>query len=602
MSGPICEFVLVVSNALNQARGVAVIIHVRYRRIREPGRPSGRSRDRRADDGHARAPRAGRRRHLLRRAGGARVIAGCRSSTSPAAPSPCPTRTARSGSATTASSITSRALRARARGERPSLPHRPATPRAWSTSTRRRAPISSGRSNGMFALAIWDRNRGRLVLARDRMGQKPLYYGALARRRPRLRLGAQGDPGASGDQPRRSIAASLARYLFYEYVPAPYSIWRSLAQAPCGHVLTWEDGAVPRLAGTGIRPISGSEPRARLRRHGRAVLERVSRLGRAASAFGRTDRRLSVGRHRFVERRGRALRGRAGAERADVLDRLRGPQLRRERPRRAVARHLGTDHHERTFSVKTAYDLLPEVAAWLDEPFGDASILPTHLLSRFARERGQGRARGRRRRRAAGRLSDLRGRACGRVFPTVAAAGPGPGRRGGRPAAGRSSAISASTSSSSSFSAARPSRCRWPTSAGSARSPAPRSPGSWSTAIRSASSASTSAAPRRSTRLPDPLSRSLALYQDTYLPEDILTKVDRASMACGLEVRAPFLDAELVDFIQALPAVVQVRAKPDQAVAQARRGQPAAGVDPGSSQEGLRHPGGGLAARTAGPA
>ena len=46
--------------------------------------------------------------------------------------------------------------------------------------------------------------------------------------------------------------------------------------------------------------------------------------------------------------------------------------------------HLGTDHHERTFSVETAYDLLPEVAAWLDEPFGDASILPTHLLSRFA--------------------------------------------------------------------------------------------------------------------------------------------------------------------------------------------------------------------------
>ena len=51
----------------------------------------------------------------------------------------------------------------------------------------------------------------------------------------------------------------------------------------------------------------------------------------------------------------------------------------------AVAGFLGTDHHERTFSAETVLELLPEVTAWLDEPFGDASVLPTHLLSRFAR-------------------------------------------------------------------------------------------------------------------------------------------------------------------------------------------------------------------------
>ena len=83
----------------------------------------------------------------------------------------------------------------------------------------------------------------------------------------------------------------------------------------------------------------------------------------------------------------------------------------------------------------------------------------------------------------------------------------------------------------------------------------------------------------------DPLSRSLALYQDTYLPEDILTKVDRASMACGLEVRAPFLDAELVDLMQSLPPSFKFGRNRDQATAQAGRREPAAGLDPGSPQE-----------------
>ena len=160
------------------------------------------------------------------------------------------------------------------------------------------------RLNGMFALAIWDAKRGRLVLARDRMGQKPLYYGDL-----------EGGGLAFGSEPKAILAhpeirreidrASLARYLFYEYVPAPYSIWQSLRKLPCGHALTWEEG---RGSGLAILEFAGARPGgARLRSHGRAVLGTISRCGGSASALGRSHRRFLIRRRRFVERRRGAL-------------------------------------------------------------------------------------------------------------------------------------------------------------------------------------------------------------------------------------------------------------------------------------------------------
>ena len=207
------------------------------------------------------------------------------------------------------------------------------------------------------------------------MGQKPLFYGELP-----------GGGLAFGSEPKAVLAhpgigraldhASLARYLFYEYVPAPHSIWRSLQKLPRGHALCWEAGSIPRLADTGTRPIRLAA-RARLRDDGRAILDRASRLGRAAPALGRADRRLSLRRHRFLERRRRALRGRARTERPHFSIGFEDPSFDESRHARAVARHLGTDHHERTFSIETVYELLPQVARWLDEPFGDASILPT---------------------------------------------------------------------------------------------------------------------------------------------------------------------------------------------------------------------------------
>ena len=161
------------------------------------------------------------------------------------------------------------------------------------------------RLNGMFALAIWDQRQSRLILARDRMGQKPLYYSVLP-----------GGGLAFGSEPKALLAhpdigrtldhESLARYLFYEYVPAPYSIWQSLHKLPAGHILGWEAGEIQvsrywNLADDRVGP------RHRPRGRGRVVLVRISTVGRAAPAVGCADRGISFGRSRLVERRGGAL-------------------------------------------------------------------------------------------------------------------------------------------------------------------------------------------------------------------------------------------------------------------------------------------------------
>jgi asparagine synthase (glutamine-hydrolysing) len=405
------------------------------------------------------------------------------------------------------------------------------------------------RLNGMFGLAIWDARRGRLVLARDRMGQKPLFYGAL----PGGGLAFGSEPKAVLQHPEIGRAldpGGLARYLFYEYIPAPYSIWRSMRKLPRAHVLVWEAGE-SRLSRYWEPPLpSGVRPD----------------FADSADRFWE-DFRDAVARHRRSDvPLGVFLSG--GVDSSSVAAALcevepaRGvrtfsigfedPSFDESRHARAVARHLGTDHHERTFSIATAYELLPEVTGWLDEPFGDASILPTHLLSRFAREEvtvvlgGDG----------ADEL--LAG------YPTFAAErAAGIFRRLPRPAqALAGAAVGRLPVDHGNFSL----DFRLKQFLRGAAEPLPLAHQRWLGSFSGSEIANlmVDGDPidieaehlRRALAVdggPDALSRSLALYQDTYLPEDILTKVDRASMACSLEVRAPFLDADLVDWVQTLP-------------------------------------------------
>jgi asparagine synthase (glutamine-hydrolysing) len=221
---------------------------------------------------------------------------------------------------------------------------------------------------------------------------------------------------------------------------------------------------------------------------------------------------------------------------------------------RAVAEFLGTDHHERTFSVERVMELLPHVVGWLDEPFGDASILPTHLLSRFAREHVTVALGGDGADELMAGYPTFEAERAARIFRGL----PRPARALAAAVAGRLPVDHRNFSFDFKLKqflrgAAEPpalAHQRW---LGSFSGPelasllVNRPPDVEAEHVALADRLAAEIAA-------DPLGRSLELYQETYLPEDILTKVDRASMACGLEVRAPFLDADLVDEIRSLPS------------------------------------------------
>ncbi len=407
------------------------------------------------------------------------------------------------------------------------------------------------RLNGMFALAIWDSRRRRLLLSRDRLGQKPLFYAEL----PGGGLAFGSEPKAVFAHPevgKRLDPASLARYLFYEYVPSPHTIWLGMKKLPPGHTLLWEGGNVSvEPYWVSPDPVDRAEPFEVAA--GRFWDEFVAAVGR----HRRSDVPLGVFLSGGVDSSSVA----AALTEWEPASKIRtfsigfdDPSFDESGHARAVASLLGTDHRERTFSADDVLTLLPEVAGWLDEPFGDASILPTHLLSRFAREEVTVALGGDGADELLAGYPTFKADRASRIFRGLPSAARSLARAAvrGLPVDHRNMSLDFKLKQ---FlrGAGEPTSLahqRWLGSfSGSEIRGLLVDPDSWDVEAEHLERAS-----RLAPGL-DPLSRSLRLYQDTYLPDDILAKVDRASMACSLEVRAPFLDAELVDSIQAMPAV-----------------------------------------------
>lgn len=416
--------------------------------------------------------------------------------------------------------------------------------------------------DGMFALAAWDRAERQLLLARDRMGEKPLYYGRVG---PRFAFASElGALRRLPDAPRRPDPEALAAFLQLGFVPAPYSILPGIRKVP--------PGAMVRVGRDGV----AGEP------CGYWSLEQVVAAGLADP--------LTAGDRELVDLAETTLRSSVrrrlqadvpvGAFLSGGLDSSTIVALAQEvssRPVRSftvavggatdeaqaaarVAEHLGTEHTTLPLPELDAVKLAGRVSEVYDEPFADPSAMPTALLCAAARQHVTVALSGdsadellggyNRYRMATGGLSRLL------ALPAALRTGLAAGVRGISPAAwdriGRVASVRTPDLGTKAHKLAGALSANDPLAAYRvlARQWDPRNVMVDPPSLLPASPPQPHASALASMLLADQLRT---------LPDDMLVKVDRASMAVALEVRVPFLDHRFVELTWRLPDRAKVR-------------------------------------------
>lgn len=427
------------------------------------------------------------------------------------------------------------------------------------------------RLNGMFAIAAWDARERQLFLARDRMGEKPLYWAifdGLVLFGSELKA-LRAHPGWRPTLNRGAIAA----FLRHSYVPGPFTIYEDVYKLPPAGFLKIANGGGPEagsywdLAGVvsqGQRDTLQADEEELVDELEALLDDAISRRMIADVPLGAF---LSGG---YDSSSVVALMQKASARPVRTFTiSFENPAFDEAKHAEAVARHLGTDHTTFPVSGADALDVVPKLAEMYDEPFADPSQIPTHIVSALTRKRvtvalsgdggdelfsGYDRYQWTKNIWRPSAKMPLSFRHL--VSSSIRAVPPGTFDSLARyvpyvrrvPRVGQKAHRLAQILSESSIDS------MYYHSISYHQDP--------ETLVKESQEVRTACwGQNLEILLPDPVDRMRYRDMCAYLPDDILTKVDRASMAVALEVRVPLLDHRLVEWVWKLPSIQNARAR-----------------------------------------
>jgi len=431
------------------------------------------------------------------------------------------------------------------------------------------------RANGMFALAVWDKKTAVLNLARDRAGEKPLYFGWIGSQ-PQRRFVFASDLAAITCLPDHAFTVdrdALALFIRHNYIPAPRSIFQDIEKLPPGVIKTISLSSLEELSNFTYWTVPKVAEPTKDKTDEFEASRLVNALEHRISDAVRQQMIADVPIGAFLS---------GGIDSSTIVALMQEhhkkpvktftigfdvPQYNEAAQAKAIANHIGTDHTELYVTPKMALDVVPEIPKMFSEPFADSSQIPTYLVAKLARQDvtvalsgdagdelfgGYERYRlglkawslirmlpDRLRASLSGALLKVPPEVLERIIPSALLFS---GLSNPSEKISKAAKLLASGSFEDMY---------WRLISHHSDTEGIKLGLSPENTFRTAVTASKSH---------DKLSSMMTWDFISYLPDDILVKVDRSAMWVSLETRVPFLDPEIIKFARQLPNDVKIRA------------------------------------------